>query len=101
MQSLDRRKAKLRAAAVAARSGNSRRSPPHRARSTGALNLLDMDQSAAGMFGGFSGRGMNLIRARATSPAILHYGDSKISLGGGGGRQVSSDHIDKYRDVAL
>ena len=34
-------------------------------------------------FGGFSGRGVSLLRARTTSPAILHYGDSKISLGQG------------------
>ena len=52
-------------------------------------------QQRGGLFGGFSGRGVSLLRARTTAPAILHYGDSKISLG-----QVS-DHIDKYRDIAL
>ena len=40
-------------------------------------------QQQRGLFGGFSGRGVSLLRARTTSPAILHYGDSKISLGQG------------------
>lgn len=87
-QSLDRRKARL----IAARRHS-------RAKSTGALNLAHLDHlqpgGGGGLFGGFSGRGVSLMRGHATSPAILHYGDSKISLG-----QIS-DHIDKYRDVAL
>ena len=44
-------------------------------------------QQQRGLFGGFSGRGVSLLRARTTSPAILHYGDSKISLGQGRQRE--------------